>query len=84
MALGGLSAALCGTSKYALFAGGPSREYQFLRNQLRRDKDVIVDVLLQSGSEGISQDAREILELEPANRTAMAWLKHRGQSPLAH
>jgi hypothetical protein len=52
-------------TKVLLFAGGPSREYQFLRNQLRRDKDVIVDVLLQTGSEGISQDANAILDKFP-------------------
>jgi hypothetical protein len=51
-----------------LFAGGPSREYQFLRNQLRRDKDVVVDVLLQTASEGISQDAHAILDAFPATR----------------
>ncbi|HWB00416.1 MAG TPA: vWA domain-containing protein, partial [Pirellulales bacterium] len=39
-----------------LLAGGPTREYQFLRNVLRRDKNTQVDVLLQTGSEGISQD----------------------------
>ncbi|HEV3025580.1 MAG TPA: vWA domain-containing protein, partial [Pirellulales bacterium] len=49
-----------------LFAGGPSREYQFLRNQLRRDRNVVVDVLLQSGAEGISQDAHEILAEFPS------------------
>ncbi|HET6881075.1 MAG TPA: hypothetical protein VFI31_13015 [Pirellulales bacterium] len=49
-------------TRVLLFAGGPTREYQFLRNQLRRDRDMIVDVLLQSGTEGISQDAHEILE----------------------
>jgi HSP20 family protein len=29
-------------TRVLLFAGGPSREYQFLRNQLRRDKDIVV------------------------------------------
>ena len=52
-------------TKVLLLAGGPSREYQFLRNQLRRDKDVVVDVLLQTGAEGISQDASAILEEFP-------------------
>ncbi|HEX3655772.1 MAG TPA: hypothetical protein VHV55_08205 [Pirellulales bacterium] len=51
-----------------LFAGGPSREYQFLRNQLRRDKDVVVDVLLQTGVAGISQDAHAILDEFPETR----------------
>jgi hypothetical protein len=52
-------------TRVLLFAGGPTREYQFLRNQLRRDRDMIVDVLLQTGVEGISQDSHEILEVFP-------------------
>ncbi len=55
-------------TKILLFAGGPTREYQFLRNQLRRDQDMVVDVLLQTGEEGISQDANKILEQFPATR----------------
>jgi len=55
-------------TRILLFAGGPTREYQFLRNQLRRDKDITVDVLLQTGEEGISQDAHEILTEFPATR----------------
>lgn len=58
-------------TRVLLFAGGPSREYQFLRNQLRRDKDVVVDVLLQTGSAGISQDANQILDAFPATREAL-------------
>ncbi len=58
-------------TRVLLFAGGPSREYQFLRNQLRRDKDVIVDVLLQTGAEGISQDANAILEAFPETGEAL-------------
>jgi hypothetical protein len=49
-----------------LFAGGPSREYIFLRNLLFRDKDVAVDVLLQTAQPGISQDARTILDDFPS------------------
>ena len=49
-----------------LLAGGPTREYQFLRNQLRRDKDTIVDVLLQTASGAVSQDANAILDHFPA------------------
>ncbi len=55
-----------------LFAGGPSRDYQFLRNQLRRDKSFTVDVLLQTATEGISQDANKILTEFPATAEAMA------------
>lgn len=53
-------------TRVLLFAGGPTRDYQFLRNQLRRGKDVEVDVLLQTGSDGISQDAERILDSFPA------------------
>lgn len=49
-----------------LFAGAASREYQFLRSVLQRDQEVVVDVLLQTGSEGISQDAHEILDEFPS------------------
>ncbi len=55
-------------TKVLLFAGGPAREYQFLRNQLRRDKDIVVDVLLGTGSEGVSQDAHEVLDEFPTTR----------------
>jgi hypothetical protein len=48
-------------NRVLLFAGGPSREFQFLRNQLYRDRDTTVDVLLQSGVPGISQEANELL-----------------------
>jgi hypothetical protein len=51
-----------------LFAGGAMREYQFLRNQLFRDRYTAVDVLLQSSSPGISQDAKKILDDFPATR----------------
>ncbi|MGH7193913.1 MAG: VWA domain-containing protein, partial [Candidatus Saccharimonadales bacterium] len=58
-------------TRVLLFAGGPTREYQFLRNQLRRDRDVVVDVLLQSGASGISQDAQEILDAFPNTPEAL-------------
>lgn len=59
-------------TRVLLFAGGPSREYQFLRNQLRRDRDVIVDVLLQTAGEGVSQDAHEILAAFPSTAGELA------------
>lgn len=55
-------------TRVLLFAGGPSKEYQFLRNQLRRGSDAQVDVYLQSGQPGMSQDAHEILPVFPATR----------------
>jgi hypothetical protein len=48
-----------------LIAGGPTREYQFMRNALHRDKSFAVDVVLATASEGVSQDARRILASFP-------------------
>ncbi len=64
-------------NRVLLFAGGPSREYQFLRNMLRRSElaksgQTIVDVLLQSGTEGISQDANRILSEFPRSMQELA------------
>lgn len=47
-------------NKIFILAGGPSREYQFLRNQLYRDKNTEVHVWLQSGRPGISQEAHDL------------------------
>ena len=49
------------STKVLLFAGGPMREYRFLRTQLFRDATTTVDVYLQSASAGISQEADRIL-----------------------
>lgn len=48
-------------TRVLLIAGGPTREYRFLRNLLYRDKDVTVDVWLQIGAPGISQEADDVL-----------------------
>lgn len=48
-----------------LLAGGPTREYQFMRNVLGRDKSFAVDVVLGTAAEGVSQDARRILASFP-------------------
>jgi hypothetical protein len=55
-----------------LMAGGPGREYQFLRNVLDRDKSFAVDVLLGTVATGMSQDARKILPAFPASDEALA------------
>jgi hypothetical protein len=52
-------------TRVLLFASGPMRDYQYLRNQLFRDKTMTVDVLLQTAQSGISQDAHEILDRFP-------------------
>ncbi|MFI4876194.1 MAG: hypothetical protein ACIALR_12675 [Blastopirellula sp. JB062] len=48
-------------NRVLLMAGGPSRDFRFLRNQLYRDKDVELHVYLQSGEPGISQESDELL-----------------------
>jgi len=54
-----------------LFAGGPTREYRFLRSLLYRERAAIVDVLLQTAQPGISQDADAILDDFPTLREEM-------------
>ncbi len=51
-----------------LVASGASRDYRFLRDQLRRDKHAAVDVLLQLSPPGISQDANAILTKFPSTK----------------
>ncbi len=58
-------------TRVLLFAGGPSRDYLFVRNQLHRDPSMVVDVLLQNAREGISQDANEILDDFPVRKTEL-------------
>ncbi|MDB5390512.1 MAG: hypothetical protein JWM11_6158 [Planctomycetaceae bacterium] len=48
-------------TKVLLIAGGPMRDYQFTRNLLFRDSGTDVDVWLQSGRSGISQEAKTLL-----------------------
>src|SRR5690606_18344468 len=48
-------------NRVLLLAGAASRDYQFLRNQLFRDRHASVDVWLQSSPAGISQEADQIL-----------------------
>lgn len=55
-----------------LAAGGPSREYQFMRNVLQRDSSFAVDVVLGTGAAGMSQDARRMLDAFPATEEALA------------
>jgi len=51
-----------------LIASGPTREYRFLRNQLRRDRHATVDVWLQSAGAGASQDADNLLDGFPTSK----------------
>jgi len=55
-------------TRVLLIASGPTREYRFLRNQLRRDRHATVDVWLQSALPGISQDSDRILDDFPLTK----------------
>ena len=59
-------------NRVLLLAGGPTREYQFLRTLLYRDRSTTVDVLLQTAQAGVSQEAAKILSEFPATREAMS------------
>ncbi len=58
-------------SRVLILAGGPTREYRFLRNLLFRDPTTEVDVLLQSASAGAAQEANQVLLEFPRDRDAM-------------
>lgn len=55
-------------SRVLLIASGAARDYRFLRNQLRRDRHVRVDVWLQLAQQGISQDADQLLDAFPQSK----------------
>jgi hypothetical protein len=48
-------------NRVLLFAGGPSREFRFLRNLLYRDRDTTVVVCLQTGQPGMAQEANDLI-----------------------
>lgn len=48
-------------NRVLLFAGGPSREFRFLRNLLFRDPNTTAVVYLQTGQPGMAQEADELL-----------------------
>ena len=52
--------------KVMAIAGGPTREYRFVRNLLYRDNSIELDAWLQTGQPGISQDADNILHAFPS------------------
>ncbi len=53
-------------NRVLLLAGGPTREYRFLRNQLYRDEEIELHVILQSAPDGVSQDADKLLDDLPS------------------
>ena len=52
-------------------AGGPTREYRFVRNLLFRDNSIELDVWLQTGKPGMSQDADGVLQAFPNDAEAL-------------
>ena len=54
-----------------LIAGGPTREYRFVRNLLYRDKSVELDAWLQTGQAGMSQDADRVLQSFPPDAESL-------------
>ena len=58
-------------TRVLLIAGGPTREFRFLRNQLYRDKDVVLHVWLQTARAGADQESDELLLEFPQNREAL-------------
>ncbi len=59
-------------NRVLIVAGGPTREYQFVRNLLYRDRDVESHVMLQTGSERSAQEAQQMLTEFPPDRTALS------------
>ena len=55
-------------STVLVIAGGPTREYQFVRNLLFRDPTVQSHVFLQSSGPGVSQEAKQLLSEFPKTR----------------
>ncbi len=58
-------------NRVLLMAGGPTREYRFLRNQLFRDSAVESHVFLQSGLADSSQESDELLTDFPSSEDEM-------------
>lgn len=58
-------------TKVLVIAGGPHWDYRFLRNMLYRHRSIELDVWLQSGSTGMSQEADELLYDFPDDKAAL-------------
>ena len=59
-------------TRVLLLAGGPTREYQFLRDQLSRNQSMIVDALLQTADTGTTQDVHQLLDRFPESDEKLA------------
>lgn len=58
-------------STILILAGGPTREYQFVRNLLFRETTVQSHVYLQSSGPGVSQEAKQLLSEFPKTLTEL-------------
>ena len=58
-------------TRVLLIAGGPTREFRFLRNQLYRDDDVVLHVWLQTAKVGADQESDELLFDFPQTRESI-------------
>ncbi|MEW4490460.1 hypothetical protein AB1L42_20410 [Thalassoglobus sp. JC818] len=52
-------------------AGGPMRDYRFSKNVLHRHPSILVDVWLQTGTVGISQESNRLLFRFPEDKESM-------------
>ena len=55
-------------NRVLIVSSGPTREYQFVRNLLFRDKDIETGLWLQSGRPGMSQESTTILDEFPSTQ----------------
>jgi hypothetical protein len=58
-------------TRVLLIAGGPMRDYQFVRNLLYRHQGTEVDVWLQTAAVGSSQESKTLLAKFPETREAL-------------
>ncbi len=58
-------------TKILMIAGGPMRDYQFTRNLLFRDPSIELDIWLQTGRSGISQEGAKLLFEFPATEVEL-------------
>jgi hypothetical protein len=59
-------------NRVLILAGGPTREYQFVRNLLYRDRDVESHVMLQTGTDMSSQESQQLITEFPSDRAELS------------
>ncbi len=58
-------------TRVLIIAGGPTREYQFVRNLLYRDRDIDSHLFLQTATAMSSQEAQQVLRAFPEDRVEL-------------